>query len=91
MLGRLTLRPKVSLTTKGQSIGIFVTRVTGSRKLLGRTVPRIRTIGRVPLGRTRKGLNRFQWDGRVAGKRLKAGTYFKVAKNGEISRVRPLR
>ena len=41
----------VSSTIKGQTIGIFVVRVTGKRKLLGRTVPRIKPVGRVPLGR----------------------------------------
>ena len=50
-------------------------RVTGKRKLLGRTVPRIKQVGRVPLGKTRKGRNRFRWNGKVNGKRLKRGTY----------------
>ena len=64
--------PPISIST---SLGIFVARVTGTRKLLGRTTPRIRVVGRVPLGRTRKGANRFRWNGKVNGKRLAAGTY----------------
>jgi hypothetical protein len=52
-----------------------VVRVTGKRKLLGRTVPKIKQVGRVPLGKTRKGRNLFRWDGKVNGKRLKRGTY----------------
>ncbi len=32
-------------------------------------------IGRLPLGATRKGRNRFRWNGKVNGKRLKRGTY----------------
>lgn len=71
----LVLKPSVTSTTPLQRIGIFVAQVTGTRTLLGRTVPRIRTIGRVPLGRTRKGINTFRWNGKVAGRRLKAGTY----------------
>ena len=71
----MVLNPTVSTTTKTQTIGIFVVRVTGKRKLLGRTVPRIRQIGRVPLGKTRKGRNSFRWNGKVNGKRLKRGTY----------------
>jgi hypothetical protein len=71
----VVLSPTVSTTTKTQTIGIFVVRVTGKRKLLGRTVPRIRQIGRVPLGATRKGRNRFRWNGKVNGKRLRRGTY----------------
>ena len=74
-LTKVVLSPTVSTTTKTQTIGIFVVRVTGKRKLLGRTVPRIRQIGRVPLGATRKGRNSFRWNGKVNGKRLKRGTY----------------
>jgi hypothetical protein len=71
-LQNVVLKPFVTVPTK---IGIFVNRVTGTRRLLGRTVPRLRVVGRVPLGSARKGSNRLRWDGRVAGKRLKAGTY----------------
>ena len=68
----VALVPRLSSVT---NVGIFVARVTGTRKLLGRTVPRIRVVGRVPLGRTRRGANRFRWNGKVNGKRLAAGTY----------------
>jgi hypothetical protein len=74
-LTKVVLNPTVSTTTPKQTIGIFVVRVTGKRKLLGRTVPRIKQIGRVPLGATRKGRNTFRWNGKVNGKRLKRGTY----------------
>ena len=72
---KVPLKPVVSTTTRIQTIGIFVVRVTGKRKLLGRTVPRIKQIGRVPLGRTRTGRNSFRWNGKVSGKRLERGTY----------------
>ena len=74
-LTKVALQPTVSTTTKTQTIGIFVVRVTGKRKLLGRKVPRIRQVGRVPLGKTRKGRNLFRWNGKVNGRRLKRGTY----------------
>lgn len=74
-LAGVPLKPLVSTTTKTQTIGIFVVRVTGKHKLLGRTVPRIKPIGRVPLGRTRKGRNLFRWNGKVNGRKLKPGTY----------------
>jgi hypothetical protein len=74
-VAKVVLKPTVSTTTKKQTIGIFVVRVTGKRKLLGRTTPRIKRIGRVPLGKTRKGRNSFRWNGKVNGKRLKRGTY----------------
>ena len=72
---KVALKPAVSTTTKTQTIGIFVVRVTGKRKLLGRTVPKIKQVGRVPLGKTRKGRNLFRWNGKVNGRRLKPGTY----------------
>ncbi len=74
-LTAVPLKPVVSTSIKGQTIGIFVARVTGKRKLLGRTVPRIKPVGRVPLGKTRKGRNRFRWNGKVSGKRLRPGKY----------------
>jgi hypothetical protein len=74
-LTKVPLKPVVSVSPIGQRIGIFVVRVTGKRKLLGRTVPRIKQVGRVPLGKTRKGRNSFRWNGKVDGKRLKRGTY----------------
>jgi hypothetical protein len=72
---KVALEPTVSTTTKTQTIGIFVVRVIGKRKLLGRTVPKIKQVGRVPLGKTRKGRNLFRWNGKVNGRRLKPGTY----------------
>ena len=57
-LTKVVLNPTVSTTTKTQTIGIFVVRVTGKRKLLGRTVPRIRQIGRVPLARRARAATR---------------------------------
>ena len=74
-VSKVVLSPTVSTTTKTQTIGIFVVRVIGKRELMGRTVPRIRQVGRVPLGATRKGRNTFRWNGKVNGKRLKRGTY----------------
>jgi WD40-like Beta Propeller Repeat len=74
-ISKVVLNPTVSTTTRTQTIGIFVVRVTGKRKLLGRTVPRIKQVGRVPLGKTRKGRNLFRWNGKVNGRRLKPGTY----------------
>ncbi len=50
-------------------------RVTGKRKLLGRTVPRIKPSRHGRLGATRKGRNAFRWNGKVNGRRLKRGTY----------------
>jgi WD40 repeat protein len=84
------LLPVLSASTVGQTVGIFVVRVTGTRKLLGRTVPRIRVVGRVPLGRTVRGVNRFRWNGKVNGRRLRAGTYlltYRALKRGRVLNI----
>ncbi len=56
-------------------IGIVVQRVVGRRKLLGRTVPKLRFVGRVPLGNFRKGGSKLHWDLRVNGRKLPPGRY----------------
>jgi hypothetical protein len=85
-LSQLTLKPKVNKAkakpvpapgpgSGPSSIGIVLARVTGTRRLLGRTVPKIKPLGRVPLGLAVRGTNRFRWNGKVAGRRLTAGQY----------------
>jgi hypothetical protein len=69
------LKPTVKTGSGPANIGIFIARVTGTRKLLGRNVPKLRVIGKHRLGRAHKGTNRFRWNRRVAGRRLKPGTY----------------
>ena len=49
--------------------------MVGKRKLLGRSAPRLRVVGSVPLGLAKKGRNRKRWNVRVNGKRLRPGTY----------------
>jgi hypothetical protein len=56
-------------------VGILVQRIVGRTKLLGRTVPKLETVGRVPLGTFKKGHGRVRWNGRVNGRKLKRGTY----------------
>ena len=73
----LRLAPTVAAKkpVTGTSIGIVVARVAGTKRVLGRSVPRISPIGRVPLGTAKRGKNRFPWNGRVNGRRLPRGTY----------------
>jgi WD40-like Beta Propeller Repeat len=56
-------------------IGILVEKIVGQHKLLGRTVPTLQAVGRVPLGNHRKGAFKIKWDHRVNGKPLKPGRY----------------
>jgi hypothetical protein len=71
--GNVQLSPAVvGLKT---NVGIVVARVTGTRSLFGRTVPKLRPLGRVPLGLAKPGRNSFRWNGKVGGRKLKRGTY----------------
>ena len=65
-----------ALTGGSVRVGIVVSRRTGTRRLFGRSVPRLRFVGRVPLGLARTRRPRFHWDGRVNGRRLRPGTYY---------------
>ena len=56
-------------------IGILVQKVVGKRKLFGRTGPKLKLVGRVPLGTFAKGKGKVNWDLRVDGKKLKPGRY----------------
>jgi WD40-like Beta Propeller Repeat len=85
----LNLTPTISLSPTGQKVGIFVVRRTGgTHRVLGVREPRIKVIGRVPLGHTRKGRNHLHWNGRVHGKRLKPGKYlltFRLLRHGNVT------
>ena len=68
--------PTIIRPAGGVQVGIFVVRRTGgTRTVLGVEQPKISVVGRVPLGKAKRGRNRFRWDGKVAGKRLKPGKY----------------
>jgi hypothetical protein len=56
-------------------IGILVQRIVGHHRLLGRVVPTLRTIGRVPFGRFKRGKHHVHWNLRVNGHRLRRGRY----------------
>jgi hypothetical protein len=70
--GAATLAAKLSGPT---NVGILVQRITGTRRLFGRRVPRLRKVGRVPLGGHRRGRSRIPWGLRVNGDRLAPGRY----------------
>ena len=57
------------------SIGILVQRVVGHQQLLGRTAPRLKLIGRVPLGRFPRGSVHVRWDRKVDGHARAPGLY----------------
>jgi hypothetical protein len=66
------LKPRVVVPGK---VGILVARVVGQHKVLGLTLPRIERVGRVPLGVQKAGTRRIAWDGKVHGRKLRAGRY----------------
>ena len=61
--------------TSPATVGILVQRVVGTRQLLGRRAPRLKLVGRVPLGRHGRGRTRIPWNGRVNGRELRPGRY----------------
>jgi hypothetical protein len=63
-----------SLGTRSR-VGILVQRILRSRRVHGRLVRRLHTVGRVPLGRHRRGRVRLRWSLRVKGHRLRRGRY----------------
>ncbi|HSD79120.1 MAG TPA: hypothetical protein VLB47_00615 [Solirubrobacteraceae bacterium] len=63
-----------SLST-ASTTGLLVQRVDGRHHVLGRTAPRLTTVGPVPLGRFRSGRHRRQWDFTVRGHKLPRGCY----------------
>jgi hypothetical protein len=65
------LRPTISDPIPGVRVGIFIVRRTGgTRTVLGVKQPKIKVVGRVPLGKAKRGRNRF-----TLTKRLKPGKY----------------
>lgn len=66
----------VTFALAGDSgVGILVQRVVGHHRLFGRRVPTLKPVGRVPLGRFKKGRRHVHWNLKVNGHRLKRGTY----------------
>jgi hypothetical protein len=57
------------------SVGILVQRVVGHHVLLGRRVPTLVPVGRVPFGAFHRGRSHVKWNLRVNGRPLRSGTY----------------
>jgi hypothetical protein len=70
------------------SIGILVQRVIGHHQVLGRRAPKLRLVGRVPLGHFKRGHAKVKWDHKVNGRSLRPGRYQvtvrALAPNGRI-------
>ena len=56
-------------------VGLLVQRVVGHHRLLGRRVPTLKPVGRIPLGQFRRGRHTIRWKPIVNGHRLAAGLY----------------
>jgi hypothetical protein len=57
------------------SVGLLVQRVTGHHRLFGRSVPTLKPVGRVPLGKFHQGSRKARWNLRINGRPLRRGTY----------------
>jgi hypothetical protein len=56
-------------------VGLLVQRIVGRQRLFGHVVRKLKTVGRVPLGKFSRGKHSVHWNLRVDGRRLRRGTY----------------
>ena len=63
-----------SLASKSTT-GLLVQRIVGPHEVLGRRAPKLRKVGRVPLGRFHKGHHRKRWRFTVRGHKLRPSCY----------------
>ena len=71
------------------NVGIIVQRIVGKTRVLGHSAPKLKFVGRVPLGRFRSGArHRVRWDHKVNGRPLRRGSYLvtvrSVTRKGEV-------
>jgi hypothetical protein len=60
---------------RGSTTGLLVQRIVGRDKVLGRRAAKLRKVGRIPLGRFRKGRHRKRYKLAVRGRKLRPGCY----------------
>jgi hypothetical protein len=71
-------------------VGIIVQRIVGKTKVLGKSAPRLKFVGRVPLGRKFRArrTHRVNWDLEVNGRKLPRGEYLvtprSVTRKGQV-------
>jgi hypothetical protein len=72
-------------------IGLFVQHVVGHHRLLGRRVPSLKPVGRIPLGQFRRGRHKIHWQAVVNGRHLRRGLYqFTVRALTKSGKIRDL-
>ena len=76
--------------TSASNIGIFVQRIVGKTKVLGRKTWKLETVGRVPLGSYGAGNVFTHWDFEVDGEPLPPGKYLVTLRAVEGDIVREL-
>jgi hypothetical protein len=75
--------------TSTSRVGIIVQRIVGTTRVLGHKAPKLRFVGRVPLGQFTEGRrHQVRWDRRVNGRKLRPGRYLvtvrSVTRKGEV-------
>ena len=73
------------LTSAG--VGLLVQRIVGHHQFLGHRVRTLQTVGRVPLGTFSRGKHSVRWNRRVAGHRLRSGTYLVTPRSVGARRI----
>ena len=59
----------------GDTVGILVQRILGTKRVHGQVVLVLQTVGKVPLGHHNQGRLKIKWNLKVNGHRLKPGRY----------------
>ncbi len=89
----VTRRDVAFQITADSQVGIIVQRIVGTTRFLGRRAPKLKLVGRVPLGSFKRGrrTHRVRWDHKVNGKRLRRGEYLVTVRSvTSKARVRDL-
>jgi hypothetical protein len=73
------------LTSTG--VGLLVQRIVGHHRFFGHRVRSLKKVGRVPLGTFSRGKHTLHWNLRVAGHRLRPGTYLVTPRSVSAGRI----
>jgi hypothetical protein len=86
---RVTSNSLTFTLATNSSVGIIVQRIVGKTRVLGHSAPKLRFVGRVPLGSFKRDWkNRVRWDRKVNGRKLAPGSYLvtvrSVTRKGQV-------
>jgi hypothetical protein len=72
---------------QASGVGLLVQRIVGRHRVLGHRAFKLRKVGRVPLGKFKRGHLHTHWNLKVNGKRLRPGRYLVTVRGVSPKRV----